>query len=69
MGATAPSLFGCVGFSAGLLDVVDGEGVGAVVEVAAGVGDVGASGEPDGADREVAECGYRAGCGAGSELG
>lgn len=28
---TAPALFPCVWFSRGLLDVVDGEGVGAVV--------------------------------------
>jgi hypothetical protein len=65
---TAPSLFRSVWFSCGLLDSVDGEGVGAVVEIAAGVGDVGASCVPDRADREVAESGEISGCVTGSEL-
>ena len=50
-GPHGPVVVCSVRFSAGLLDAVDGEDVHTVVEVAAGVGDVGASGEPDGADR------------------
>src|SRR5436305_169483 len=46
-----------------------GEGVVVVVEVAAGVGDVGASGQAQGADRQVAEGGQCSGCGAGAQLG
>ncbi|KAB1927201.1 hypothetical protein F8271_29865 [Micromonospora sp. ALFpr18c] len=65
---TAPSFFCSVWFSCGLLDAVDGEGVGAVVEIAAGVGDVGTSREPDRAEREVAESGEISGCVTGSEL-
>jgi hypothetical protein len=39
------------------------------VEVAAGVGDVGASGQPVGVDGEVAEAGHGPWRGAGSDLG
>ena len=46
-----------------------GEGVVVVVEVAAGVGDVGASGQTQGADRQVAEGGERSGRGTCSQLG
>ena len=46
-----------------------GEGVVVVVQVAAGVGDVGASGQAQGADRQVAEGRECSGCGAGAQLG
>ena len=46
-----------------------GEGVVVVVEVAACVGDVGASGQTQGADRQVAEGGERSGRGTCSQLG
>ena len=52
-----------------LSDSEGGEGVVVVVEVAAGVGDVGASGQAYGADRQVAEGGECSGCGAGAQLG
>src|SRR5947207_563376 len=45
-----------------------GEGVVVVVEVAAGVGDVGASGQAQGADRQVAEGGKRSWCCTGPDL-
>src|SRR6478672_5241884 len=46
-----------------------GEGVVVVVQVAAGVGDVGASGQAQGADRQVSEGRECSGCGAGAQLG
>src|SRR5512144_694909 len=46
-----------------------GEGVVVVVQVAAGVGDVGAPGQAQGADRQVAEGRDCSGCGAGAQLG
>ncbi len=48
---TAPSFCRSVRFSHGLLDAVDGEDIGPVVKVAAGVGDVRASREPEGTHR------------------
>src|SRR6266496_294483 len=56
-------------FQNGLLDAVDGESVGAVVQVAAGVGDVGASGEAEGVEGQVAKAGQGSWCGTGPELG
>ena len=50
----------------GTSDCEGGEGVVVIVEVTTGVGDVGASGQANGADREVAEGGQDAGCGAGA---
>src|SRR6186997_3690145 len=50
-------------------DSEGGEGVVVVVQVAAGVGDVGASGQAQGADRQVAEGRECSGCGAGAQLG
>jgi hypothetical protein len=44
-------------FYACWLDSEDGEGVVVVVEVAAGMGDVGAAREAEGVDRQVAEAG------------
>ena len=53
----------------GCSDSVGGESVVVGVEVAAGVGDVGSSGEPDGADRQVAEGCQASGCCACADLG
>ena len=50
------------------LDLEGIEGVVAVMEVAAGVGDVGSSGEAEGADREVAEGCQGSRRGAGAQL-
>ncbi len=47
---TAPSWSVFVRFSGDFLDAVDGEGFSVVAEVAAGVGDVGASGVSNGVD-------------------
>jgi len=47
------------------LDPEDAKGVLPIVEVAAGVGDVGSSGEAEGADRKVAEGCEGPGCGQG----
>ena len=69
MGGTAPAKSRDVRLGVGWSDFVDGEGVVVVEQVAAGVGDVGASGEADRADGQVAEGCHRWGCGTGSELG
>jgi hypothetical protein len=66
---TAPALFFHTRFDHGLLDAVDGEGGGAVVEIAAGVGDVGPAGEAEGVQGQVAEGGQVAGYRTGPELG
>jgi len=64
---TAPALLCCVRLVVILgLDSEDVEGVVAVVEIAAGVGDVGSSGEAEGADRKVAEGREGSGRGAGA---
>jgi hypothetical protein len=60
-------LFGSVRFDHGLLDAVDGEGVGAVVEVAAGVGDVRASDEAQRVEGQVATARHGAGRGTGAQ--
>jgi hypothetical protein len=65
---TAPALFFIVRFDHGLLDTVDGEDVGVVVEVAAGVGDVHASGKAKRVHRQVPEGGYVPGGRAGPQL-
>ena len=55
--ATAPALFPSARFGNGLLYAVDGEDVSTVVEVAAGVSEVGASRKSVGIDDQVAEAG------------
>src|SRR3954447_675124 len=50
-------------------DPEDGESVVVGAEVAAGVSDVGASREPEGADRQIPERGDRSRSGTGSDLG
>ncbi len=66
---TARALLFYVRFDHGLLDAVDGEDVGVVVKVAADVGDVGASGEAEGVQGQVAHSGQVPGSCARSELG
>jgi hypothetical protein len=66
---TAPALLSCVRFDHGLLDAEDGEDVAAVVSVAAGVGDVRASGEAEGIEGQVAETGHSAWSTTCPELG
>src|SRR6266545_5142853 len=51
----APALFLSVWFGDGLLYAVDGEGVDAVVQVAASVGDVGSAGQSVGVECQIAE--------------
>ncbi|MET4924933.1 hypothetical protein P3L51_21685 [Streptomyces sp. PSRA5] len=53
----APAFCRDVAFGDGWPDAEGGEGVVVVEQVAAGLGDVGASGEPDGPDRQVADGG------------
>jgi hypothetical protein len=62
-------LFGSVRFDHGLLDAIDGEDVGAAVQVAAGVGDVCASGEAEGVEAQIAEAGPDSWGGTGPQLG
>ena len=66
---TAPALFGSVRFDHGLLDAVDGEDVGAVVQVAPGVGDVRSSGHAERVEGQVAAAGHSAWGGTGPQLG
>jgi hypothetical protein len=66
---TAPALFFYARVDHGLLNAVDGEGVGAVVEIAPGVGDVGAAGEAEGVQGQITESGQLTGSRTGPELG
>src|SRR6266498_2277222 len=65
----APALFLSVWFGDGLLYAVDGEGVDAVVQVAASVGDVGSAGQSVGVECQIAETRQSPRRGTGALLG